>query len=80
MLYSTKHIDELYKNISLDLNVLSDCFEACEVSHNVNKTSYMIFASSKIHANPEARKIGTKAIEQTNTTTFLGNMIDDKLN
>ena len=80
MFYSTKHPDELYKNISQDLHALSDWFKANKLSLNVNKTSYIIFKSPKVHTNPQTLKIGTEIIEQTNTAKFLGIMIDDKLN
>ena len=81
-LYSTaqKHLDELYDNISFDLNTLSDWFKANKLSLNVNKTNYMIFKNIKTPDNSKIIKIGTEIIEQTSIAKFLGIFIDDQLN
>ena len=78
--YSTKHLDELYENISFDLNTLSDWFKANKLSLNVNKTNYMIFKNIKTPDNSKIIKIGTEIIEQTSIAKFLGIFIDDQLN
>ena len=78
--YSTKHLDELYDNISFDLNTLSDWFKANKLSLNVNKTNYMIFKNIKTPDNSKIIKIGTEIIEQTSIAKFLGIFIDDQLN
>ena len=78
--YSTKHLDELYENISFDLNTLSDWFKANKLSLNVNKTNYMIFKNIKTPDNSKIIKIGTEIIEQTSIAKFVGIFIDDQLN
>ena len=47
LFYCTKHRNELYNNISMDLNALSDWFKANKLSLNVSKTNYMTFSNSK---------------------------------
>ena len=80
MFYSTKHLDELYDNISFDLNTLSDWFKANKLSLNVNKTNYMIFKNIQTPDNSKIIKIGTEIIEQTSIAKFVGIFIDDQLN
>ena len=43
LFYCTKHRNELYNNISMDLNALSDWFKANKLSLNVSKINYMTF-------------------------------------
>ena len=62
--------NELYNNIYMDLNALSDWLKDNKLSLNVSKTNYMTFSNSKIEINPEVLRIGNETVEKTCTAKF----------
>ena len=70
LFYCTKHRNELYNNISLDLYVLSDRFKANKLSLSVSKSNYLNFSNSTIENNTKVLRIGNEIVEKTFTAIF----------
>jgi len=80
-IYGHNHdIMTLYNTMILDLNYISDWFQANKLSLNTSKTHYMLFSNSKINIqNRPQIKIGNELVTYTSSVKFLGFTIDDKL-
>ena len=77
---SSKNIRDIYDNMNLELNVLSDWFRANKLSLNANKCNYMLFTNNDIPRNAGYQlKICGNKIERKSCVKCLGIHIDEKL-
>jgi hypothetical protein len=77
---SSNNIIQLYVDMNLEMNRLTEWFCANKLSLNVNKSNYMLFTN--IHAfkaNDNVIKIGDDVIERKLCVKFLGLYIDEHL-
>ena len=79
LLCCDRDIDKLVRMINGGLEQLQTWFSVNRLSLNISKTNYMIFGNRKITADICVR-INKEKIKRVNSTTFLGVVIDCKLN
>jgi hypothetical protein len=76
---SGKDIEQLLDKVENELTILKKWFDINKLSLNLKKTKFIIFGNKKI--NEQAKlKINDVEIERVNENTFLGTIIDNKLN
>ena len=81
LLSSGDDVKEISKTLSKQLDKLNSWFAVNKLSLNVSKTNYMIFGNKKIDKYMNiCVRINGLSIDRVYNTTFLGVMIDDKLN
>lgn len=80
-IYKTgKQINEIYKDMNNELEILADWFRANKLSLNISKTKCMLFSRSRPAQNEELLlAIANNIIQRTKCITFLGLHIDDRL-
>ena len=74
-----RDLNKLVRMINGGLEQLQTWFSVNILSLNISKTNYMIFGNRRITADICVR-INKEKINKINSTTFLGVVIDDKLN
>ena len=79
LLYCDRDLNELVRMINGGLEQLQTWFFVNRLSLNISKTNYMIFGNRRITADICVR-INKEKINRVNSTTFLGVVIDCKLN
>ena len=79
LLCCDRDLNELVRVIDGGLEQLQSWFSVNRLSLNISKTNYMIFDNRRITADICIR-INKEEINRVNSTTFLGVVIDDKLN
>ena len=79
LLCCDRDLDKLVRMINGGLEQLQTWFSVNRLSLNISKTNYMIFGNRKITADICVR-INKEKIKRVNSTTFLGVVIDCKLN
>ena len=79
LLCCDRDLDKLVRIINGGLEQLQTWFSVNRLSLNISKTNYMIFGNRKITADICVR-INKEKIKSVNSTTFLGVVIDCKLN
>lgn len=79
--YSSTSLDELFDNMNLDLNLISQWFDRNKLQLNVGKTKFLLFSNKPSLQNLESFKLFYKDQEVERVTEFkyLGLMIDSKL-
>ena len=77
---SSTNIPDLYSNMNIELNNLTDWFGANKLSLNISKTNYMLFSNVLANnSNNMELKLGNTIISKCNNVKFLGVYIDSKL-
>ena len=78
LLYCDRNLNELVRIINGGLEQLQTWFSVNRLSLNISEINYMIFGNRRITA--DSVRINKEKINRVNSTTFLGVVIDDKLN
>ena len=76
--YADKNLDVLKCCVEHDLNIILDWFRANSLTLNVQKTNYLLFALDK-RRHAVYLNVDNTLIKPSNSTKFLGIVIDDKL-
>lgn len=77
---SSKNITDAIAKINIDLQRLSHWLQINKLKLNINKTKYMIFGKSNVHAQTKhIIHINGEYIDRVNNFKYLGIVIDDKL-
>ena len=81
MLFDDKDLAKLVKNVNTELGTMKTWFATNRLSLNVNKTSYILFHSSR-KTVPDHKTIvlGQTKIKRESTAKFLGINLDENLN
>lgn len=81
--HSSSDIEELYRVMNHELQILTDWFKANKLSLNASKTNYIIFSKSRLptdnHDNSYNLQIDGTIIQRVPYTKFLGIFIDERL-
>ena len=80
--YSSRDLATAVRNITTDLENLTEWFKSNKLSLNIAKTNFMLFSKKHPKPNDDAinLSLANETINKVNSTKFLGMMIDDKLN
>ena len=80
VLMSGSDLQSLCRDVSIELNRVSDWLRCNRLLLNIEKTSFMLFTHSNIVDVPLSVSIGDNLIERSRCVKFLGILIDDRLN
>ena len=76
---SSNNISNLYRDMNIELDNITDWFRANKLSLNVTKTNYMIFTNTNTEQRHMELTMTNKTITPTKCVKFLGVLIDEKL-
>ena len=80
--YSSRDLATAVRNITTDLENLTEWFKSNKLSLNIAKTNLMLFSKKQPKPNDDTinLSLANETINKATSTKFLGMMIDDTLN